>query len=113
MISFLLISLLSVDASTLQPYSCGQIEMRKRPYGKVELRVSCDDIKKYNSIFVAEFKKERQHGISLHYDSLWRKVDSCFYINESEEGECLFWDSLGNIVGRHLYHNGIRIGKDE
>src|SRR5690606_24869665 len=66
-----------------------------------------------NNISVLEFKGDIQHGISIHYDSLWRKKDSSFYVDGKENGLVIFWDTLGNIVGQENFLNGMYVGKRE
>jgi antitoxin component YwqK of YwqJK toxin-antitoxin module len=115
MLNFLVI-LFSVNIiSAKSPYTCGQNEIRNRPYGGVELRVKCEYMEEYNSISVLEYKKGTrvQHGIAIHYDSLWRKHDSLFFVNGKENGHCIFWDTLGNVIGRKTYRNGLYIGRQE
>ncbi len=94
-------------------YYCGQKETIKRPYGQVELRVNCRGLQEYNSISVLEYKDNVQHGNAVHYTGQWQKKDSCFFVNGKENGVCLFWDSLGNIVGKAPYKDGHEIGKNE
>lgn len=76
----------------------------------VELRVNCRWKKEDNNISVLEYKGKTQHGIAIHFDSLWRKRDSLFFVNGKEDGQCLFWDTLGNIVGRKSYRKGKYVG---
>jgi hypothetical protein len=73
------------------PLICGHKENRKREYGAVELRVSCEYLEMGGMASVLEYKGKVQHGISIHYDSLWRKRDSSFFVNGKENGLCLFW----------------------
>ncbi|MEO7425740.1 MAG: hypothetical protein ABI036_11175 [Fibrobacteria bacterium] len=96
-------------------YTCGQIESEKKPYGAIERRVDCEYLKKGGMISVLEFKKQTdiQYGTALHFDSLWRKRDSCFFMNGERNGTCLNWDTAGNVVGRAAYRNGKNIGKRE
>lgn len=100
------------DAISQSPFTCGQKETRKRPYGQVELRVRCeylaDDI-----ISVLEYKGKIQHGIAIHFDSTWRKRDSSFFVNGKEDGLCLYWDTLGNVVGRETHRDGKYVGLRE
>jgi len=85
--------LLLLSATTKAPFDCGHMEVRTRPYGKVELRVDCSFLEDEtdNNISVLEFKGDIQHGISIHYDSLWRKKDSSFYVDGKENGLVIFW----------------------
>lgn len=99
--------------STLPPYTCGQKEARKQPYGTVQLRVECKYLKIGGMISVQEYQGKTQHGIDVDYDSAWHKRDSTFFVNGREEGAQIFWDSLGNIVGRKSFRNGVQIGKEE
>ena len=108
----LLLFLAVSNAASEKSYKCGQKETLKRPYGNVELRVRCEYLAD-NIIAVLEYKGKVQHGIAIHYDSLWRKSDSSFFVNGKEEGLCLYWDTLGNVVGRETYRNGNYIGKRE
>ena len=85
-------------------------EVRKKSYGTVEFRVNCRGKQGYNIISALEYKGDVQHGIEMHYDSLWRKRDSSFFVNGKEEGQCLFWDTLGNIVARRTYRKGKYFG---
>lgn len=94
------------------PYKCGQKAVINRTYGKVELRVRCEFIED-NIIGVLEYKDNIQHGISVHYDSLWRIKDSSFYIHGKKNGDLVFFDSLARDRGRVHYKNGIRVGKEE
>ena len=115
MLKFLVI-LFSVNIiSAKSPFTCGQNEIRIRPYGLVELRVNCEGMEEYNSISVLEFKNKTrvQHGISIHYDSLWRMRDSSLYINGKKNGLIIFWDTAGNLIGRRTFRHGIQVGKDE
>ena len=73
--------------------------------------VDCEYLKD-NSISVLEFKGEAQHGISIHYDSLWRIRDSSFFRHGKKNGDLVFFDSLANEIGRVHYKNGIRVGKE-
>ena len=109
MLAFLYVLLFSIPISAQPSYSCGHKEIRKRPYGTVELRVLCD-LKEDNILSVIEYKGNVQHGIQVDYDSLWRKRDSSFFVNGKEEGLCLFWDTLGNIKARRTYRKGKYIG---
>ena len=93
-------------------YTCGERKMVKRPYGAVELRVRCD-YKSENRISVLEYKGNVQHGFQMGYDSLWRKRDSTFFKNGKAEGTRLYWDSLGNVIGRETLRGGIFVGKRE
>src|SRR5690606_1696856 len=92
------------------PYPCGFNEIRKKSYGAVEFRVNCRGRQEYNIVSALEYKGKIQHGVQLHYDSLWRKQDSCFMLSGKKEGEALFWDSLGNVIGRESYRKGKYIG---
>ena len=85
------------------------------PYGNVELRVECSYLedKMDNNISVLELKGKIQHGLAIHYDSLWRKRDSSFFVNGKENGRCLYWDTLGNVIGSETYRNGKYVGKRE
>ena len=78
----------------------------------MELRVRCDYLAD-NIISVLEYKGGIQNGIAIHYDSLWRKHDSCFFVNGRKNGTLIFWDTLGEVVGKRKFRNGIQIGKDE
>lgn len=97
------------------PFSCGQILTEKKPYGLVERQVDCEYTNMDGLISVLEFKKgtDIQHGTGIHYDTLWRKRDSCFYLNGEKNGTCLIWDTLGNEVGRATYRHGKNVGKRE
>jgi antitoxin component YwqK of YwqJK toxin-antitoxin module len=112
LIPALAFSIVTVHAGSPQ-FECGKPGIRKRPYGLVELRVDCEDKSEYNVISVLEYKGKKQHGISIHFDSLWRKRDSSFFKNGKEEGLSVFWDTLGNVIGRKTYRNGIQFGKEE
>lgn len=101
------------QAAVSVPYPCGHIETIKRSYGKVELRVDCESKTDYNRITVVEYKLGEQHGFQIDYDSLWRKRDSSFFVNGKEEGLCLYWDTLGNIVGSENYRKGRFVGTRE
>lgn len=46
----------------------------------------------------------------MHYDSLWRKHDSSFFVNGKEDGLCLYWDTLGNVIGKESYRKGKYVG---
>ncbi len=115
MISILLGITLMAAGSDAKTYKCGQDTSVTRPYGIVRLQVACGD--EYDSsdknITVLEFKGKKQHGISLHLDSLWRKHDSSFFVNGKHHGALVFWDTLGNEIARRGYHNGVQVGKDE
>lgn len=106
----LLIPLLWTVGSGRPPYPCGYKEIRNRSYGKVEFRVNCRGKQEYNIISTLEYKGDVQHGIEMHYDSLWRKRDSSFFVNGKEDGQCLFWDTLGNIAARRTYRDGKYVG---
>ncbi len=95
------------------PYSCGQKETRKKEYGTVVLRVSCEYLEMGGLASALEYKGKVQHGISIHYDSLWRKRDSCVFVNGKKDGSILFWDTLGNLIGQRSFRHGIPVGKDE
>jgi antitoxin component YwqK of YwqJK toxin-antitoxin module len=109
-LAFLL--LLATSISAQDPYTCGQKKMVKRPYGTVELRVDCE-YKTKNILSAFEYKGNVQHGFQIDYDSLWRKRDSSFFVNGRENGLCLFWDTLGNVIGRETYRNGMYVGRRE
>ena len=94
------------------PYQCGKKEQIKRSYGQVELRVDCQ-YHSDNLLSRVEYKGKTQHGFQMDYDTLWRKKDSSFFINGKEQGLCLFWDTLGNVIGKETYHNGKYVGKRE
>lgn len=96
---------------TSTPYKCGDTSSVHRPYGKVALVVDCEYFKD-NSISVLEYKASKQHGISIHYDSLWRITDSSFFVDGKENGDLVFFDSLARERGRVHYKNGIRVGKE-
>ncbi len=103
---------IALTSAKQTPYTCGQKETLSRPYGQVELRVRCDYLAD-NIISVLEYKGGIQNGIAIHYDSLWRKHDSCFFVNGRKNGTLIFWDTLGEVVGKRKFRNGIQIGKDE
>jgi hypothetical protein len=115
MVYGILIFFFICTAAAKAPYECGQKKIRKQAYGTVELRVECSFLEDEtdNNISVLEFKGDVQHGVSIHYGSLWRKRDSSFFVDGKENGLCLFWDTLGNIVGRKTYKDGHYIGKRE
>lgn len=96
-------------------YQCGQNQSKARRYGSVILKVDCSFLEDStdNNITVAEFKGKKRHGIEIHFDSLWRKRDSSFHVNGKQEGLTVFWDTLGNIIGRKNYKNGVQSGKEE
>jgi antitoxin component YwqK of YwqJK toxin-antitoxin module len=104
-----------VSQADASPYKCGETQTNARKYGKVQLRVECSfqSDPSDNNISVLEFKGEVQHGISIHYDSLWRKHDSCFFVNGKEDGNLVFWDTAGNVVGRETFKNGVQVGLRE
>lgn len=106
---FLLLALLPISTDS---HECGKTEKITRPYGKIEMKVDCQ-YRASNILSRVEYKGNTQHGFQMDYDSLWRKKDSCFFLNGKETGACLFWDTLGNIVGRETYNNGHLIGKRE
>lgn len=97
------------------PYTCGQSEIRIMPYGIVDRSVDCDGLEDYNSISVLEYKKgtHLQHGVTIHFDGKWRRLDSSFFVNGKKNGVLIFWDTLGNVVGRRTFRHGIQVGKDE
>ncbi|MEO6095337.1 MAG: hypothetical protein ABIW76_06560 [Fibrobacteria bacterium] len=109
-LALLLMPLLWTLSSGKPLYDCGYKEVRKKSYGTVEFRVNCRGKQEYNIISALEYKGNFQHGIEMHYDSLWRKHDSSFFVNGKEEGQCLIWDTLGNIVARRAYRKGNYIG---
>lgn len=94
------------------PYKCGEKQILNRSYGTIELRVNCE-YRTDNILSLLEYKGKVQHGFQLDYDTLWRKRDSCFFVNGKENGLCLYWDTLGNVVGREKYRGGKYIGKRE
>lgn len=104
--------LLAFCAAASNPYKCGGSEPANRPYGKVEIRVDCS-YRSGNILSRVEYKGDVQHGFQMDYDSLWRKKDSCFFLDGKENGTCLYWDSAGNVVGRETYRNGLLIGRRE
>lgn len=110
--SLIITILLIGNALCHPPFTCGQKENHKRPYGNVELRVRCD-LKSNNIISVLEYKGKMQHGFQVDFDTLWRKRDSSFFLNGKENGLSLYWDTLGNVVGREIYRNGKYVGKRE
>jgi antitoxin component YwqK of YwqJK toxin-antitoxin module len=93
-------------------YTCGQKEIKKRPYGTIELRVRCD-FKEDNILSILEYKGKVQHGFQIDYDSLWRKRDSLFFKNGKKQGNIIHWDTLGNVIGRATYKNGEFVGTRE
>ena len=107
--------LLFLALPTLAEYTCGSKQQIKKSYGVIELLVNCYERRESNLVMVIEYKKgtQIQHGFQMDYDSLWRKRDSSFYVNGKEEGQVLFWDTLGNIVGRSTYRHGKYVGKSE
>lgn len=113
MIRFIPAILLLAISSFASSYECGERKTIKRSYGTVELRVICNYLSDGGFISVLEFRGEDQHGISIDYDSLWRKRDSTFYLNGKKNGQLIFWDTLGNVVGRETFRNGIQVGKRE
>jgi antitoxin component YwqK of YwqJK toxin-antitoxin module len=113
MIRFAAIFLYLSISGFASPYNCGENKTIKRGYGTVELRVICDYLSDGGFISVLEFRGDVQHGIKIDYDSLWRKRDSSFYRNGKKNGQLIFWDSLGNVVGRESFRNGIQVGKRE
>lgn len=110
-----LFTLICWKLSGAAPYACGQKEIRKKSYGAVELRVECSYLidSTDNNISVLEYKGDVQHGVSIHFDSLWRKRDSSFYLNGKKNGTLIFWDTLGNLIGRENFRNGKHVGKLE
>lgn len=110
----LLIFLFAVSAAfAMPPYTCDQQQMIQRPYGAVELRVDCTDKNHYNIISVLEYKGKVQHGFQIDYDSLWRKRDSSFYVNGKKDGNLIFWDTAGNVVGHETFKHGVQVGLRE
>lgn len=77
------------------------------------MRVDCSYRDEYNIISVSEFKGKKLHGVTLHFDSTWRKKDSTFYTNHKEHGTTLIWDSLGNVIASRSHRRGIQVGKEE
>ncbi len=92
-------------------YECGQIEKHKTTNGEIELRVDCGLSKNFN--FVSEYKGKIRNGMLLSYDKKWRIHDSVFFIDGKKEGQCLIWDTLGNIISRKNYSNGKLNGESE
>lgn len=115
LVGVLFFSFVSIMAGSQAPYRCGQLEKVNRSYGRVELRVSCEYVNSGGMISALEYKSgsDIQHGSAIHFDSLWRKRDSTFFLDGKENGLCLFWDTLGNIVGRETYRDGKFVGKRE
>jgi antitoxin component YwqK of YwqJK toxin-antitoxin module len=108
-------SLLLIYSSVISNtrFQCGQKETITRSYGKIELRVNCDGAEEYNSISVADYKDDVQHGFQIDFNRNWQKKDSSFFKNGKEEGTALYWDTLGNIIGKENYLHGKYIGKRE
>ncbi len=94
-------------------FKCGEKKQVDRPYGQVTLEVDCHLMKRKNSIVAFEYKGEIGNGFQMHFDSIWRRKDSVFLINNKLHGVGLEWDSLGNIIGKEFYKNGIQTGKSE
>jgi antitoxin component YwqK of YwqJK toxin-antitoxin module len=119
----ILIWLLATNISGQPPYKCGDKEIKKRPYGTVEFHVDCEDYSDNILTIIEHRGKEQrgprgywaqiQHGIQMDFDTLWRKRDSVFFVKGKKNGTSLYWDTLGNVIGKRQHRNGIPIGKDE
>jgi antitoxin component YwqK of YwqJK toxin-antitoxin module len=112
-ISIFIISLLASQTASKPPFTCGEKKTVMRTYGSVELRVDCSEVREYNLITVIEYKGKKQHGFQLGFDGRWHKRDSSFFVDGKENGDALFWDSLGNVVGKESFLDGKHIGKLE
>lgn len=112
-----ILSLLTLFSVAAQPaeYKCGEKKSVKRSYGTVQLTVDCSylDDPTYDNIAVLEHKGKAHHGIEIHYDSLWRRRDSSFWVNGKENGTSLYWDTLGNVIGKSTFKMDKRFGKSE
>ena len=106
---------LTLSATTSAEYKCGEKKMVKKSYGVVQLTVECSYLEdpSDNSISVLERKGKKQYGAQMHYDSLWRRQDSSFYVNGKKNGTTLFWDTLGNVIGKSTFKMDKRFGKRE